>query len=61
LGTLGINCPFCGAKLSMEMYRKGERRAPSITVFCDNDACSVKPSTIDTHPSAAFADVAAWR
>ncbi|AGN33771.1 hypothetical protein PANG_00052 [Paenibacillus phage PG1] len=57
---LGIQCPFCGERLKMETYRMKPRFAPSMTVFCDNDKCEVKPSTIDTNPSAAFADVEAW-
>lgn len=44
----------------METYRMKPRFGPSLTVFCDNDKCEVKPSTIDTNPSAAFADVEAW-
>jgi len=56
--TLGIQCPFCHTNLKMEIYLI--RKKPSITVYCDNDFCDVKPSTIDTIASAAFADVYAW-
>jgi len=59
--VLGIQCPFCGASLKMETYSLKRGFAPTMTVFCDNEICNIKPSTIDTNPSAAFADVDAWR
>lgn len=57
---LGIKCPFCGEALKLESYRIRKGYAPSITIYCDNERCDVKPSTIDTNPSAAFTDVDAW-
>jgi len=60
MSELGIHCIFCGMNLKMETYRLRPRYAPTMIIFCDNDKCEVKPSTIDTNPSAAFADVKAW-
>lgn len=54
-------CPFCNEPLKTEMYNMKPGFAPTMTIFCDNDKCEVKPSTIDTNPSAAYADVEAWR
>lgn len=61
--VLGIRCPFCTERLKMESYSKMRPGSypPRSTIFCDNDNCEVKPSTIDTYPSAAYADVEAWR
>ncbi|MNS59247.1 hypothetical protein D3C86_1254410 [compost metagenome] len=61
MGQLGIKCPFCNSNLQMETYWMKKRLAPTCTVFCDNDECKVKPSTIDTSPSQAFEDVKAWK
>jgi hypothetical protein len=57
---LGIKCPFCVQPLKMESYRMRKGYAPTCIVFCDHEACEIKPSTIDTSPSKAFADVKAW-
>ncbi|MNC65432.1 hypothetical protein D3C75_1157220 [compost metagenome] len=57
---LRIKCPFCKENLKMETYRMRKGYAPTSTIYCDNDTCSTKPSTIDMCPSKAFADVAAW-
>jgi len=60
MSTLGMACPFCGSKLQTEIYAMRKGFGPTMTIFCDNDTCEVKPSTIDTNPAAAFEDVKAW-
>jgi hypothetical protein len=60
---LGITCPFCGARLKMETYKIRPQRgfSPSLLIYCDADNCDTNPCTIDSSPSVAFADVAAWK